>query len=338
MQKIKWAIIGAGGISNLRTIPAIVKEEGSELVGVMDAHVDNAKTTAEKYGVPFYTDMDEMFTSVECDAVYIATPVMCHFEQAMTCLKYKKHVLLEKPITLKSEDAKEIIDAFKNAGLQISIGYMMKFNGLHMKAKEIIASGGVGKVTDVRARFSCWSPESKGAWRHVKAISGGGAFMDLGVHCLELVEHVLDDTIVDVKSFYGTQVFTYDVDDSAAVIFRTAKGTLGYVDTNFNVCSAVNESVFELYGSLGGIVCRNSIAQEDRGTLTYTYAPHPAYAEKLGVSSEPKNEVYTGEMQDIYVREIRAFNDIIRSGKPDYTYTDRALHIQELVDRVYADN
>ncbi len=338
MQKIKWAIIGAGGISNLRTIPAIVKEEGSELVAVMDTSEENAKKTGEAFGVPYYTDMDEMFTSLECDAVYIATPVMCHYDQAMTCLKYKKHVLLEKPITLKSEQAKEIIDAFKRAGLQISIGYMMKFNGLHMKAKEIVGRGGLGKVADVRARFSCWSPEREGAWRHVKAISGGGAFMDLGVHCLELIEHVLDDTITDIKGFYGTQTFSYDVDDSAAVIFRTAKGTLGYVDTNFNVCAAVNESVFELYGSLGGIVCRNSIAQEDRGTLTYTYAPAPAYAEKLGVSAEPKTEVYTGEMQDIYVREIAAFNDIIRSGKPDYTYTDRALHIQELVDKVYADN
>ena len=87
-------------------------------------------------------------------------------------------------------------DAFKKAGKLLFVGYMMKYHNLHQKAKQLIANGEIGQVVDVRAQFSCWYPDIEGAWRQQKKLGGGGAIMDLAVHCMELVSSVCDDEII----------------------------------------------------------------------------------------------------------------------------------------------
>lgn len=113
MQLIKWCVIGAGGIADRRTIPAILKYENSRLVAVMDRVPATAEKIGEKYGVPFFTDATEMLEKTECDAVYIGTPVSCHFEQALTALRFGKHVFVEKPVAMTAEEGKTLVDAFK---------------------------------------------------------------------------------------------------------------------------------------------------------------------------------------------------------------------------------
>ena len=337
MNKIKWAVIGAGGIADRRMIPGILGDEGSELVAVMDTNAALAEATSKKYGVPYFVDGEEMLNSVECDAVYIATPVFCHYEQAMLCLKYKKHVLLEKPVSLKTEEAKALLDAFKAAGLQLSIGYMMKFHNLHEKAKELVANGAIGQVAEIRAMFSCWYPDIPGAWRQTKALGGGGAFMDLGVHCAELIEYVLDEPITDVKAFCTTRTFKYEVEDSAVVIFKTKSGILGHIDCNFNVDLATSPSKFEIYGTAGHIICDGTLNQVEVGTLSYVYAPQDGYEAMQDAKDADKTETFVGTETNIYTKQAKAFCDIIRSGKPDYRFAETAVHIGELCDMIYAD-
>ncbi len=255
----------------------------------------------------------------------------------MLCLKYKKHVLLEKPVTLKTEDAKALLDAFKAAGLQLSVGYMMKYHNLHEKAKELVASGAIGQVAEVRAMFSCWYPDTTGAWRQTKALGGGGAFMDLGVHCAELIEYVLDEPITDVKSFCTTRTFNYEVEDSAVVIFKTKSGILGHIDCNFNVDLATSPSRLEIYGTAGHIICDGTLNQVEIGTLNYAYAPQEGYEAMQNAKDADKTETFVGEEKDIYTKQAKAFCEILRSGKPDYRFAETAVHIGELCDMIYAD-
>ena len=88
---------------------------------------------------------------------------MCHFEQAMTALSFGKHVFVEKPVALTAKESRTLVDAFKKAGKQITIGYMMKHHNLHEKAKALIAEGEIGQVNSVRAQFTCWYPDILGA-------------------------------------------------------------------------------------------------------------------------------------------------------------------------------
>lgn len=336
MNKIKWCVIGAGGIADRRTIPAIIKDDGCELVAVMDRVPEVAEKVGKKYGVPYFTEACEMFKSTECDAVYISTPVFCHKEQALVALQYGKHVLVEKPVCMTAKEARELVDAFKAADKQITIGYMMKYHNLHERAREVIKAGGIGKVVNVRSQFSCWYPDIPGAWRQTWALGGGGAFMDLGVHCAELIEYVLDDEITEVKSMCSTTSFKYEVEDSAVVVFKTAGGIIGHIDTNFNIPDLASESKLELYGEEGYIICRGTLGQTERGTMSYLRVPQGDYsAMQDRTVGEPVE--YASDGADLYRKQISIFCDLLRSGERDYFYADRAVHIQELVDKIYAD-
>jgi predicted dehydrogenase len=246
-------------------------------------------------------------------------------------------VFVEKPIAMNVEEGEKLLEAFKKAGKLLCVGYMMKYHNLHEKAKEIVKADGIGSVNNVRAQFSCWYPDIKGAWRQQKALGGGGAIMDLAVHCIELIEDILDEEIVDVKAFYSTKTFSYEVEDSAVIIFKTQGGTLGHIDVNFNVPDNASVSKFELYGDKGYIVCEGTLAQEEKGKLMHLYSPQGDYvAAQNRTTNEPI--VYQGAQSNLYLKQINNFCKKLRSGKTDYAYTDRAVHVQELVERIYNDD
>ncbi len=331
---MKWSIIGAGGIADRRTIPAILKDKNNQLVAVMDANLDTAKRIGEKYGVPYFAGEEEMLQAVACDVVYISTPVAFHYQQAMTALSYGKHVFMEKPIAMSADEGEKLVQAFKKAGKQLSIGYMMKYHNLHEKTKQLVENGGIGQVNDVRAQFSCWYPDIAGAWRQKKSIGGGGAVMDLGVHCIELIEYVLGEEITDVKSFFATHSFQYEVEDSAVIIFKTQSGVLGHIDVNFNIPDAASEGKLELYGNDGCIICKGTLAQEEVGTMSHLYSPQGDYS-AIQNRVVGKAVEYQGEKGDLYLKQIQAFVNQVQSGKTDYFYAERAVHVQEIVNKIY---
>lgn len=331
---IRWCVIGAGGIADRRTIPALIKDENSKLVGVMDKAPAVAKAVGEKYGVPYFCDEKQMLDEVDCDAVYIATPVFCHKAQMELVLAAGRHAFVEKPIAFNAKEGAEIVEKFKAAGKQLTVGYMMKYHSLHQKAKALVKAGEIGQVNDVRAQFSCWYPDIAGAWRQKKSLGGGGAIMDLGVHCIELVEFLLDDEIEEVKCLYSTRTFSYEVEDGAVLIFRTKEGVLGHIDVNFNVPDAASISKLELYGTKGYIVCNGTLAQEEVGTLSHLYAPQGDY-EAAQVRVERKPVTYLPDEGDLYLRQIAEFTRILKSGKLDYSFADRAVQVQRVVDDIY---
>ncbi len=336
-MKIKWCVIGAGGIADRRTIPAILEDSNNELVAIMDMVPAVAEKIGIKYGVKYFTNEEEMLKNCDCDAVYIGTPVFKHFEQAMLALKYDKHVFVEKPVCMTAKEGSELVKAFKEKGKQFTVGYMMKYHNLHVKAKEIIKADGIGAPNDIRAQFSCWYPDIEGAWRQKKALGGGGAVMDLAVHAIELIEDILDEEIVDVKSFYSTKTFKYEVEDCAVIIFRTKSGVLGHIDVNFNVPDAASVAKLEIYGEKGYIICTSTLAQEEKGTLAHLYSPQGDYvAQQNRTTNEPI--IYNGAEGNLYLKQIQAFCELIKNGKVDYYYTDRAVQVQEIVEKIYNDD
>ena len=333
---IRWCIIGAGGIAERRVIPALKEDESNVLAAVMDRVPEVARAVGEKYGVPYFTSEEEMLASVSADAVYIGTPVFCHKAQMEIALAHGLHVFVEKPITMNAREGREILEKFKARGKQLTVGYMMKYHELHEKARELIASGKIGTVNSIRAQLTCWYPDIKGAWRQKKELGGGGAIMDLGVHCIELIEFLLDEEISDVKSFYSTRSFSYEVEDGAVIIFKTQSGVLGHIDCNFNIPDAASESKLEIYGTAGCITAKGTLGQTESGTLTHIYAPQGNYDASQN-RSEYEPAEYRSSGKNIYLAQIRDFSRIVNSGKPDYFYADRAVQVQSVVDEIYSE-
>ncbi|MBE6778582.1 MAG: Gfo/Idh/MocA family oxidoreductase [Ruminococcaceae bacterium] len=335
MNKIRWAVMGAGGIANIRGIPGLLECEQVELVAVMDKSAVAAENTAKKYNIPhWFTDEEEMLRTVPCDAVYIATPVPFHYSQAMLALQYGAHVLTEKPFVMKGEDGRTLLEAFKTAGKHLSVGYMMGRHNLHQKAKTILHEGGIGDLTLVRMLFTCWYPDIPGAWRQKKALGGGGCIVDLAVHCMELFTSITGEDIQEVKAYYGTNTFQYEVEDSAVIAFRTASGVMGHIDVNFNIPDGI-PSRLEMYGTAGSIVAEGTLSQTEVGILRYAYKPDNEYDASMS-SALVEPELFYGESGNLYRKQFEAFNEVLNSGKSDYTMAERALKIQYLTDEIYA--
>ena len=101
MKKVKWGVIGCGGIADRRTLPGMMLADNAELVAVMDANMAAAENCKEKYGAKYaFDNVEELLAIDEIQAVYIASPVFCHKEQAFAAADAKKDILIEKPILM----------------------------------------------------------------------------------------------------------------------------------------------------------------------------------------------------------------------------------------------
>lgn len=336
MKTVRWTIIGSGGIADRRAIPGLLTDPQNEIVAVMDRKESVAKAIAEKYGVKrYFTDAKEMLESVSCDAVYIATPVGLHFEQATMALEHGVHVFMEKPISLNAQEAEAILATAKQKDKQLTIGYMMGYHNLHRTARNLVQSGKLGQVHSVRMQFTCWYPDIPGAWRQQKALGGGGCIMDLAVHCMELFHQITGDDIAECKSYFATNSFSYEVEDSAVIIFKSKTGILGHIDVNFNIPDNCAASKLEIYGTEGSIYAEGTLSQEEKGKLKYIYSPQGKYeAQQSRLVTRAQN--YYGKGGNIYTKQFKAFNALVAEGKTDYANARQALKIQKLCDEIYA--
>ena len=336
MKKIRWSIIGAGGIADRRAIPAMLLDPQNEIVAVMDTNAQVVKAVAEKYNVAnYFTDAEKMLDTVACDAVYIATPVFAHYQQATMALEKGINVFMEKPIALSAEEGAAILETAKKNGKQLSIGYVMGHHNLHRTAARLVKTGKLGQVHSVRMQFTCWYPDIPGAWRQKKALGGGGCIMDLAVHCMELFHSITGDDIAECKTYFATSTFQYEVEDTAVILFKSKGGIIGHIDVNFNIPDNCAASKLEIYGTEGSIFAEGTLAQEEGGKLKYIYSPQGAYeAQQNRVVTKAKN--YYGKHGNIYTKQFKVFADLVAAGKTDYSNAQQALHIQKLCDDIYA--
>ncbi len=337
MKTIRWGVIGCGGIALRRTIPGLVLAENSELVAVMDTNPDAALACQRKFNAKFaYTDYTELLACDEIDAVYIASPVICHYEQAAAAARAKKHILLEKPLGLTVDQAKEIQAICDAEGVKLGAGFMMRFNGLHEQVRDLIAAGKLGDIVSMRAQFTCWYPEIEGAWRQQKSTSGGGALMDMGIHCIDLLRFMSGMEAKEITAFIGNQIFKYEVEDAASLTMRMGNGALAYVDAAFNIPDDATVCKLEIYGTGGSVVLEGSLAQDEagEGVLIATDSTKGYDAQQNRVKAE--NTVLKAGSGNLYTKEVAAFAQAILDGtEPPVTATD-AIRAQAIVEAAYA--
>ncbi len=336
-MSIRWGVVGAGGIADRRTIPeGIMPSPCCELVAVMDADAGRARAVAEKYAVRHcITRLEDLLALPEVDAVYIATPNHLHRDQTVAAARAGKHVLVEKPFATTIAEAEEMIAACQEAGVKLMAGYLMRFHAHHRRLKAMVEAGELGQVVFGRAQLTCWYPEIPGAWRQDPQQSGGGALMDMGTHCLDLLE-MLMGPIVQLVAFAGTLTFRYAVEDSATVLCKFASGAHGVVDVNFNVPDEAAQNVLELRGTRGAVLADHTIGQDAGGHMV-AYLPqgsrgYEAAQVRLGESIARPVEV---QPVDTYRAEIEHFVDCIEQGREPLIGGREALRILHLALLAY---
>jgi UDP-N-acetylglucosamine 3-dehydrogenase len=233
MSKIKVAVIGCGAIAQRRHIPEYADNLNVELVAFSDPVIERAQEMAQTYGGKAYSSYEELLASEKVDAVSVCTPNHLHAPVSIAAAKAGAHVLVEKPMAASSEECEQMIQAAKDNGVFLMVGHNQRLMPPHVKAKEILDSGHMGRVLTFRTSFGHpgpegWSVDGRDSWFFRKNEAIMGAMGDLGVHKSDFIRYLLNDEVSEVAGFIGTiHKEDTDVDDNAVCILRMKSGAIG---------------------------------------------------------------------------------------------------------------
>lgn len=333
-RKVKWGVIGSGGIADRRTIPeGLLPAEHAELISVYDINSEINHSVASKYGVDATGSIPELLSS-EIDAVYIGSPVHLHKEHVIACASAGKHVLSEKPLGLSVDEAENMIQACEKEGKLLGVGYMMRYHAQHKAAKTIIEEGKLGIPLHARAQLSCWYPPIEGAWRQDPSTGGGGSLMDMGSHCIDLLEMLFGE-ITRIACFINNSVHSYKSEDSAVASLFFANGAIGTVDAFFCIPDESSKNVLELYGSKGSILARGTIGQGETGEmLAYLSESEEDYNAQQERSPEDGITIKPDPVNTYYA-EIEDFSLAVLEGRQPSNNATIGLRNQKVLAACY---
>ena len=338
-MKVKWGVIGAGGIALRRTIPeAVAMSDTMDLVAVMDIDKGRAKSVAEKFGVPYWCTTEDELLERGIDAVYIATPQNVHCRQVIQAAEAGKHILCEKPIAVSLEEVDRMEAAVKKAGVKFMLGFCMRSNVYNEKARDLVQSGALGKIVMGRAQLTCWYPPIPGAWRQDVSISHGGSLIDMGTHCLDLLEWIMGAKIVEVAGFQDRLVHAYPtrIEDTSTIVARFGNGAHGIVDNYFNLPDAAAQNSLELHGTKGSIIGQGTIGQDPTGRMFSILQPQETgYNADQMRDVEVSREEYHLQGVSLYGQMINAFNECILQDKAPPVTLEDGRHSVKVVDAIY---
>lgn len=233
MKTIRWGIVGCGNVTEVKSGPAFQKANDSQLVAVMRRDAASAQDYAKRHGVArWYDDVDALINDANVDAVYVATPPGAHLEVALKVAAAGKPCYVEKPMARSHLECRTMIDAFAVKKLPLFVAYYRRALPRFVKLKEILDSGSIGTITSCRYHMTrLFRPGPSTEWRLNVEQSGGGLFLDVGSHVLDLLDFLMGDFVEVSGSANGTDAG--EAEDRVAMSFLTSRGIVGTGTWNF---------------------------------------------------------------------------------------------------------
>jgi predicted dehydrogenase len=258
VERVRWGIIGVGNVTERKSGPGFQQAERSELVAVMRRNGDLAADYARRNNVPrWYDDADKLINDPEVDAVYIATPPDSHREYAVRVAQAGKPVYVEKPMARTALECEEMISACDEAGVGLFVAYYRRAMPRFGTVKRLLDSGRIGQLRSVSIRNQ-QPPHGDEGWRVDPQISGGGHFVDLGSHILDLLDWLLGP-VTHASGVATNRGGRYPAEDLVTGVFSFRNGVEGVGVWNYD--SFQYKDQVEIIGTAG--VLRFSCFDDD---------------------------------------------------------------------------
>lgn len=224
-------ILGAGGISetHARAAAALPNVRIAAVCGQNATKVDRL---ADRYGAARYTDIAAFLRHKPLDIVAIGSPSGLHADQGLLAAAAGLHLYVEKPLDVTVARADALIAAAERAGVKIAVCFQDRNNPRLATVKRWIDDGVIGKPLLVSARVKWYRPPdyyAQSKWRGTKALDGGGALMNQGIHTVDLLLWWLGD-IVRVSARGGTLLHRIEVEDTIVAWLEFANGAIGTLE------------------------------------------------------------------------------------------------------------
>lgn len=270
--KVRIGVIGAGMIGN-EHLKVFGQLEDVEIAGVADASLQAAESRAREHGVKAYETPEALLDDASIDAVVIGVPNRYHAPLAIAAMERGKHVLLEKPMAINEQAAREILETQRRTGRVLMMAHQMRWSGIARAAKAKIDAGELGRIYNAKAGWlrrkgiPGW-----GSWFTRMDEAGGGPLIDIGVHMLDLTLYLMGNP--KPVSVFGTTYAEfgprregignwgtpdwngyYDVEDLATALIKLDNGATLSLEVSWAAHSAgLPEQPFvHLMGTEGGI-------------------------------------------------------------------------------------
>jgi len=331
---VKYGVIGCGAIAQRRHIPECIANPDSVLIGIAEFNQARCTELGEKYGVKSFCDHKDLLKLAEIDAVVVSGPNALHASQTIDALNAGKHVLCEKPMAVSREEAKAMIDAAKKNNKYLMIGLNQRLMPPHVRAKEILKTGRLGKVLSFRTAFKHpgpegWSVDAAKSWFFRKDQAFMGVTGDLGIHKADLMRWLLDQEFTEV----GGMITTLDkrdpegnliaLDDNAMLTLKTDGGVIGSMIlswTNYGM----EENYTVLYCQKGVM----SLGTDPIYGVIVDYRNGERELHKVGEMSTNVKQVASGVI-DAFTKSILAGKPPEIDGMEGYRSLDVILTAQE---------
>ena len=325
-REIRWGVVGTGWVARDYVGPAIEASRNGRVVGACD--LDGAALAAFLPGREMArTDSLDELLGLGLDAVYVATPNHAHLGPVAAAAAAGVPVLCEKPMARTVAEAEALAEAVRRSGTLYATAFDQRFHPAHTALRRLIADGALGTVTAVRVRYACWtgpdwSPDENphDNWRADPDRAGGGAFIDLAPHGLDLTQTLLGEPIADVAALLQRRVHDYAVDDGAALVARTAGGALLNLSVAYNCPDVYPRRELEVVGTAARALALNTMGQTPGGSLTLTDA----------ASGEGRPVPFDAEASPFRL-QVEAFADAVLTGRPFGWTLDGDLHTMRLL-------
>ncbi len=257
MTTIRWGIIGCGDVTEVKSGPAFQKAKNSTLTAVMRRTGHLAKDYARRHKVPkWYNNAQALINDPEVDAVYVATPPSSHKAYTIQAAQAGKPVYVEKPMARNFAECQAMIQACETAGVPLFVAYYRRAQKRFLKIKELLDSGVIGETRFVTVLLH-WKPHPDELnpdalpWRVVPEIAGGGRFVDLASHMLDLLDYFLGP-IRMAQGFAANQASVFPAEDIVSGAFVFESGVQGVGTWCFTAYDDLDR--VEIVGSKGKIV------------------------------------------------------------------------------------
>jgi predicted dehydrogenase len=302
------ALFGCGWVQDFHA--RALGECGGEIVAVANHRAETARVFADRHGIASVTtDWERLAKDPGVDAGVVATPNFLHAAQAVALLEAGKHVMVEKPMAMSVVECDAMIEAATRSGASLMVAHCWRFHQDVRAMRERVASGELGEIVKTRG-YGVHVNAGPSGWFVDRALAGGGALPDMGVHAIDTARFVLGDPDpTRVCAVIGTRYGDYDVDDDGILLISWSNGTNSTVESGWWQPHAEGlEAETEVYGTGG-------------------------YA-RIFPRAEPSEDDDHGA-QPMYTAQMREFLDAVATGRtPRPTGEDGRVVIQ-VVEQAY---
>jgi len=317
MEPVRWGVLG---VANHYILRAHIPTRDSSLVeiyGIASRDADKAKRTAERFNIPAsYDSYEKLLEDSVIEAVFIPLPNHLHAEWIEKSADAGKHILCEKPLTMNSVEAHEVIEYAKQKGVMLMEAFMHRFHPQWRRARDLTMIGEIGRVHSIHTFFTYKLTDPKNI-RNILEF-GGGAIRDIGCYAVNIARFILDAepkrvvSLITRDSGFGTDILS-----SALLDFSDARSLFTVATQTFP---------FQRVDILGS---------DGRLTIHLPFNIYPDVPVRMTVM----NAIGTRELNlgpaDMYGIEFEEFSRALREGREVPTPPEDALNNQKVLDAIF---